>query len=352
MYSTDLNIGNYILNDFYTTADNNECNVLINNVLRDMQKFLNSRQLSELNKLLNKVIKNYSISSEVIVDIDYKEMNKTLLEQFNKTKRIIGLAESTLTVYNDVIGYLLKFHDKGLAEMTSDDIREWFNYLLENGTTPRTVDNYRRYLSSFYNFCNVEGLIFRNPMKKIEGIKQPKQVKQPFSNEEIVLLRNNCNTLREKVIFELLLSSGVRVSELSNINREDLDFNNNSFYVIGKGSKERKCYFNESAKVAIKNYLNSRTDTNAALLVSYMKPHHRLGIVGIETNLRQVGERAGVTNVHPHRFRRSFCCNLLSKDVPLEQIRILAGHTNLETTKLYVVEDDDEIKYNHKRYVN
>ena len=92
MYSTDLNIGNYILNDFYTTADNNECNVLINNVLRDMQKFLNSRQLSELNKLLNKVIKNYSISSEVIVDIDYKEMNKTLLEQFNKTKRIIGLA--------------------------------------------------------------------------------------------------------------------------------------------------------------------------------------------------------------------------------------------------------------------
>ena len=73
MYSTDLNIGNYILNDFYTTADNNECNVLINNVLRDMQKFLNSRQLSELNKLLNKVIKNYSISSEVIVDIDYKE---------------------------------------------------------------------------------------------------------------------------------------------------------------------------------------------------------------------------------------------------------------------------------------
>ena len=124
MYSTDLNIGNYILNDFYTTADNNECNVLINNVLRDMQKFLNSRQLSELNKLLNKVIKNYSISSEVIVDIDYKEMNKTLLEQFNKSKRLIGLAESTLTVYNDVIGYLLRFHDKGLAEMTSDDIRE------------------------------------------------------------------------------------------------------------------------------------------------------------------------------------------------------------------------------------
>ena len=83
-----------------------------------------------------------------------------------------------------------------------------------------------------------------------------------------------------------------------------------------------------------------------------MKPHHRLGTSGIETNLRQVGERAGVTNVHPHRFRRSFCCSLLSKDVPLEQIRILAGHANLETTKLYVVEDEDEIKFNHKRYVN
>lgn len=352
MNSINLNVGNAILNDFYTTSDNNECNVLINNVIRDMQKSLNARQLSELNKLLNTTIKNYSISSDVVVDIDYKEMNNQLIEQFNKTKRLIGLSERTLTIYNLTITYLLEFHDKGLAEMTSDDIREWFNYLLEKGTTPRTVDNYRRYLSSFYNFCNVEGLIFYNPMKKIEGIKQPKQVKQPFSSEEIALLRNNCETLREKAMFELLLSSGVRVAELSNINRDDLDFNNNSFYVIGKGSKERRCYFNDSSKVAIKNYLESRTDTTAALFVSYNKPHVRLGTGGIESNLRQIGERAGVTKVHPHRFRRSFCCNLLSKDVPLEQIRILAGHTNLETTKLYVVEDDDEIKYNHKRYVN
>lgn len=348
----DLNIGNMILNDFYTTKDNNEVNVLINNILRDMQKYLNSRQLSELNKLLNKVIKNYSVSSEVTIDIDYKEMNQTLINQFNKTKRLIGLSERTLEIYNLTFTYLLRFHDKGLAEMTSDDIREWFNHLLDKGTSPRTVDNYRRYLSSFYNFCNVEGLIFKNPMKKIEGIKQPKQVKQPFSSEEIALLRKNCDALREKAIFELLLSSGVRVSELSNINREDLDFNNNCFYVIGKGNKERKCYFNESSKVAIKDYLNSRTDINPALFVSEMKPYKRLGTSGIEYSLKTIGKRAGVSKVHPHRFRRSFCCNLLSKGVPLEQIRILAGHTNLETTKLYVVEDDDEIKYNHKRHVN
>lgn len=348
-----MNLGNVILNDYYNIADNNEINVLINNILRDMQKFCNSRQLNELNRLLNDTIKKYSVSvNDLYMDIDYEETNKTLIEQFNKTKRLSGLAETTLTVYNDVIGYLLRFHDKSLAEMTSDDIRGWFNYLLDKGTTPRTVDNYRRYLSSFYNFCNVEGLIFHNPMKKIDGIKQPKQVKQPFSSEEIALLRNNCETLREKAVFELLLSSGVRVSELSNINRDDLDFNNNMFYVMGKGSKERKCFFNDTSKVALKNYLNSRVDINPALFVSYNKPHKRLGTSGIEHSLKQVGEKAGVTNVHPHRFRRSFCCSLLSKNVPLEQIRIMAGHTNLETTKLYVVEDKDEIKYNHKRYVN
>ena len=354
MFTTNTNnIGNNVLNNYYNIHDNNEANVLINNILRDMQKYCNARQLSELNKLLNKVIKNYSVTSEVAVDIDYEEFNETLINQFIKTKRLAGLAESTLTIYTDVIGYLIKFHDKGLADMNSDDIREWFNYLLlEKGTSPRTVDNYRRYLSSFYNFCNIEGLIFRNPMKKIKGIKQPKQVKQPFSNEEIVLLRNNCETLREKAIFELLLSSGVRVSELKNINREDLDFNNNSFYVIGKGSKERKCYFNSSAKIAITNYLHSRKDTNAALFVSYMSPHRRLGVSGIETSLRQLANRAGVNDVHPHRFRRSFSCNLLSKNVPIQQIQVLLGHSKLETTKLYVVEDEDEIKYNHKRYMN
>jgi site-specific recombinase XerD len=351
MYS-DGNIGNIILNDYYTTADNNEVNVLVNNVLRDMQKFLNARQLSELNKLLNKTIVNYSVTSEVIVDIDYREMNEKLINQFLKTKRLIGLAESTLTVYTDVIGYLINFHDKGLADMSSDDIREWFKYLMDTGTTARTVDNYRRYLSSFYNFCNVEGLIFHNPMKKIEGIKQPKQVKQPFSSKELVLLRNNCETLREKATFELLLSSGIRLSELTGINREDLDFNNNCFYVIGKGNKERKCYFNEAAKVAIKNYLDSRTDTNSALFISYMGTPTRLKHSGVEYSLKQVAKRAGVTDVHPHRFRRTMACNLLSKNVPLEQIRIILGHTNLETTKLYVVEDEDEINYNHRRYVN
>ena len=107
MNSINLNVGNAILNDFYTTSDNNECNVLINNVIRDMQKSLNARQLSELNKLLNTTIKNYSISSDVVVDIDYKEMNNQLIEQFNKTKRLIGLSERTLTIYNLTITYLL-----------------------------------------------------------------------------------------------------------------------------------------------------------------------------------------------------------------------------------------------------
>lgn len=346
------NLGNAILNDIYAVSDNKEVNVLINNVLRDMQQFLNSRQLQELNKLLNKTVKNYSISSETVADIDYKETNKTLIEYFNKSKRLIGLAETSLKVYNDVIGYLINYYDKGLAEMTTDDIREWFNHLTEKGVSERTVDNYRRYLSSFYSFCNVEGLIFRNPMKKIETIKQPKQVRQPFSSEEIAILRNNCKDLREKAMFELLLSSGIRLSELSSINREDLDFHNNSFYVVGKGNKERKCYFNDSAKVALLNYVRSRTDSASALFVSYNKPHKRLGKSGIEYSLRQIGKRSGVVNVHPHRFRRSFCCSLLSKGVPLEQIRIMAGHANLATTKLYVVEDDDEIQYNYKRYAN
>ena len=98
--------------------------------------------------------------------------------------------------------------------------------------------------------------------------------------------------------------------------------------------------------------MNSRNDTNPALFISYKGTPKRLGNVGVEHSLKQVAKRAGIDDVHPHRFRRSMASNLLSKNVPLEQIRILLGHTNLETTKLYVVENEDEIKYNHKRYVN
>lgn len=354
MINTD-NIGGAYKSELYNEFDNNAVTQFVNAVLSDMNGILNSRQLTQLHNTLQKAIKDYSISSDekLYVDIDYKELNEKLLNQFLEDKRLQGLSEKTLNQYKDVINYVLKYIKKGLDSITTEDLRRFFDYKLVNdNVSMATLDNYRRFLNSFYNHCTKNGLLYKNPLIKIESMKRVRKIKQAFSNEEIFYLRENLTTLRDKAIFELLLSSGMRVGELVKLNRDSLDFNNHSVIVHGKGDKERETFFNDVAKITVQRYLESRTDDNPALFVSLHKPNNRLGVGAVEGMLRKTGEKAGVNKVHPHRFRRHFATTLINKGVQIEQVQQLLGHADIKTTQMYIVNDDDEIKYNHKRYVN
>jgi len=348
------NIGGTYKSEIYNIQDNQAVVRFVNNVLSDMDPLLSSRQLTELNNVLQIAIKNYSISSdkEIYEEIDYNEVNTQLLTQFLEDKRLAGLSERTLTQYHDVIRYVFNFLEKGANEVTPEDVRFFFEYCIdERKNALSTVDNYRRYLNSFYNYCVANGLLYKNPILKIDRIKQVKKIRQPFSVTEIIYLREAIDNLRDKAIFELLLSSGMRVGELVLLNHADVDFNNRTVIVHGKGNKEREVFFNELAKVSMLRYLESRKDTNPALFVAHNSPHNRLGISGVETQLRNIGQRVGV-RVHPHKFRRHFATALVKKGVHIEQVQKLLGHAEIETTKMYIVTDEDEIAYNHKRYVN
>lgn len=348
------NLGGEYRAGIYETFDNNAVSRFVNNMMSSMDPYLTSRQLTELHNLLQKVIRNYSISSDETLyeDIDYVELNNNLINTFLDDKKLAGLSVKSLRFYEDSIRYVLKFLDKGLDSITSEDLRTYFNYLLEEKHTSKvTIDNYRRVLNSFYNHCVANGLLYRNPLLKIGSIKKTRKIKMPFTTQEIILMRENLRTLREKAIFELLLSSGMRVGELVNLNRKDLDMNNHSVIVTGKGDKQRETFFNELAKISIQRYLDSRNDNNPALFVTYNYPHNRLGASGVETNIRNIGKRVG-THAHPHKFRRHFATSMIRKGATIEQVQQYLGHAEIETTKMYVVSDDDEIRYNHKRYVN
>lgn len=349
------NLGGAYKSDLYEITDTRATTRFVNSVLYDMDPLLTSRQLTELNNVLQKVLKDYSISADGTLydDVDYHELNDRLLTQFIDDKRLAGLSEKTLTQYNDSIIRFLDYVEKGVDSITVDDIREFFEYLIEEcGNGKTTVDNYRRYFNSFYNYLVNNGLVYKNPLLKISRLKHTRKVKHAFTSRELIYMRENITTLRDKAIFELLLSSGMRIGELEQLNHKDLDMNNCSVIVHGKGDKEREVFFNELAKVSIERYLESRTDNNPALFVSNSKPYNRFGGSGIGRMLRNIGEAAGVEKVHAHRFRRHFATTLLKKGVHIEQIQKLLGHEEIDTTKLYVVSDEDEIKYNHKRYVN
>lgn len=348
------NLGASLSDEIYRSSDNNAKLELIKRVLGDMEALCDARQLMNLSNMLEDTLKRYSIAvtetSDVPVDVD--KVNNYLINRFRQAKESQGLSIKSLTAYENTLNMLvLFFPDKALSQLTTDNIRDWFHYLIhERGTSEVTVDNYRRNLNSFYTFCTIEGLILKNPVKKIKTIKRAYQVKQPFSELELVILRDNIKDTRTRAMFELLVSSGLRLGELESLNRTSIDLKECTGYVMGKGAKERKFYFSISAKYYIEKYLETRTDNDIALFIG--KGRGRLKHSGIARNLRDLGHSCGVSDVHPHRFRRTFATNLLRRGVPLEQIRVFLGHSQIATTKLYVVEDDDEIKFNHKRYVN
>ena len=149
----------------------------------------------------------------------------------------------------------------------------------------------------------------------------------------------------------MLLSSGVRVGELCNMDKKDINYLENSVYVIGKGNKERKTYFSDETKLALKEYLASRTDDNPALFVSLHQPHNRMRKSGVEIVIRNLGKNAGVRKAHPHRFRRTMATNFLNKGVPIEQVRELLGHESVDTTTIYALVNENDVSINHKKYV-
>ena len=210
-------------------------------------------------------------------------------------------------------------------------------------------------------------------MGKVKPFKEPTIVKKEFSDKELEKLRKTINKaiytnkegsvahelgLRRKAIMELLNASGMRVGELVGLKYEDVNFQNNSAIVFGKGSKERRIFFTDKAKVYIEDYLKQREknvghlELNESLFVGAHSPRVPLGISGVETDIRNLGEEAGVDKCHPHRFRRTFATKMIRKGMPLEKVQKLMGHTNADTTMIYVNVSDKGLAYEYDKYID
>ena len=138
------------------------------------------------------------------------------------------------------------------------------------------------------------------------------------------------------------------------LNKGDVDFSEREILVFGKGAKQRIVYFNDATNLFLQSYLESRDDNNPALFVQEKRLNgefQRLGKSGVGTTVRMWGRRAGIDNVHPHRFRRTMATRALRAGMPIEQIQVLLGHSSIETTRIYAKVNQDDVKYAHRKYV-
>ena len=326
---------------------------IITEIEQSLLNYLDNAQMEMLHKVLYRCLGSVEINAKNTKSVEICEYtNAELIKKFISAKEIEGCSKRTTKYYESTLLKMNSKMDKGITHMTTDDLRSYLSdYQKVNNCSKASVDNVRRNLSSFFSWLEEENYILKSPMKRIHKIKTDKVIKETYTDETLELLRDNCNCLRDLAIIDILSSTGMRVGELVKLNINDIDFENRECVVFGKGNKERPVYFDARTKIHLKNYLNTRTDSNQALFVSLDSPHNRLNISGVEIRLRQLGRRLGISKVHPHKFRRTVATKAIDKGMPIEQVQSLLGHSKIDTTMHYAMVNQNNVKESHRKYV-
>lgn len=327
--------------------------LFVEKVIDTAGEFLDNNQRIKLKEILTEICLNYHI--EILEQNQKKEIqknNEEILNKFISSKEIECCSVRTLKYYKDNITKMLDTVNLPINEITTETLRNYLSNYKNNSTAGMvTIDNIRRTLSSFFAWLENEDYIIKSPVRRIHKVKATKKVKETLTDENLEKLRDTCSNVRDLAILELLISTGMRIGELTRLNISDMNFQERSCIVLGKGNAEREVYFSAKSKMYIKKYLETRTDNNEALFVSLIKPYNRLGISGIEIAIRNLRREANINKVHPHKFRRTMATMAIDKGMPIEQVQKLLGHIKIDTTMEYAMVNQNNVKNSHRKYI-
>ena len=327
---------------------------VILNITKDMKDSLTDYQLNKLKEslIINFEKVEFIIKTDELKHQEELDENRKMIESFISSKQVEGCSNRTIKYYKEIIDKFNENFDKSIKKITTEEIRNYLsNYKDNNSCSSTTIDNIRRVLSSFFSWLEDEDYIIKSPIRRIHRIKTPTVVKEILTDENLENLRDKCENIRDLSLVELLISTGMRVGELVNLNISNLNFEDRSCIVLGKGNKEREVYFDAKTKLHLKEYLSKRNDNNDALFVSLRKPYQRLSISGIELIIRNLGVSTNINKVHPHKFRRTLATMAIDKGMPVEQVQKLLGHVKIETTMHYALVNQSNVKISHRRYI-
>ena len=307
----------------------------------------------KMRAVLDEVFNGYSVEKESydLVVSDLKEK----IKYFLASKKIDGVKMNTLYNYNLKLQHFADRVVKPCSMITTHDIRYYLALISQEKVLKEsTMATNFSVLKSFFAWLSNEEIIDKDPMRKLKTPSLNKRnLRKALSGEELEKVRNACNTLREKALVEFLSSSGCRVSELQQLNILDLDLNERSVEVLGKGDKKRVVYFSPRAKLFIQEYIESRKDKNPALFVSERAPYPRLGVRAIQLEIKRLGEEAKLNRkVHPHLLRHTFATLALNSGMDITVIQSILGHESVATTQIYTSLNKDHIKSEYRKLIS
>ena len=327
-----------------------------NRVVRDtimrhlkMQDFT-PEQLQTIDRAMMKALAGYEVTPAethlATIDNCVPEIMQYLMR-----KRAKGLKKETLEQYALVLKYFSIYVPKKLNDITEWDILLFLdNYEKDRKISKGQKDHMRVILNGFFRYQADCGNIKVNPMATIEPIKYKKTEREPLTEMELEQLRYTCSKPKERALLEFFFSTGCRVSEVVNVNIEDIDFTTRTLKVTGKGDKERTVCLSAGAVLALDRYLKTRVDNTPALFVSDKQPHQRLKKEALEKIIRMLGERAELDRrTFPHLIRHTTATYLLKHGMPLEQVQDYLGHENINTTRIYAKSDREAMINSFKK---
>lgn len=310
---------------------------------------LNQEQQQYMVHEITKILNNYEITERCTDLVTMDPENERLRKRYLACLVVDGKAQDTIYQYKRILIRLNDFIGKPYTEMGAYDVRFFIACEKDRGLSNRSTENLRTTISAFFQWMTAEDIIPKNPLANVKPIKYKSELRKPFSDVEIDALRSACKTLKERAIVEFLLSSGARVSEVAKMDISDINFKDLSVHIRnGKGNKERITYITQVCAMHLKKYLMARSEPGEALF--YNKNHERIRKGGIEYILNELGKRASVMKVHPHRFRRTLASNLAARGMDIQEIQKLLGHSNINTTLAYIYTDDENVQASYKKY--
>ncbi len=304
----------------------------------------------ETRTMLESILSSYDITEKSTALTVLDDLPEKIF-LYLASRKIDGLSNITLQNYNRGLQRFSRYVKKNVAEITANDIRIYIAHYAKTGVKDTTLASASDILRGFFNWLEDEDYILKSPMRKIKPMKVSKRLREALTKEEFEVLRQGATTLRQKALLEFLYSTGCRLDETVNVDKNNIDWQRLQLRVIGKGDKERVVYINATAKVHIRKYLMSRLDDCPALFVTTRKPYRRAGQRAIQREIDKIMLQSGLQkNVYPHLIRHTAATHWLDSGMDLTVIQKILGHDNPQTTMIYAKLSNTEAEHAFRKY--
>lgn len=297
---------------------------------------------------------------EIVRRLDIQTLYKNYLEYLEIER---GRSLKTLDNYGHYISAFLEFAKaKNVDDITEDGVREFRMRLNHANLKRRTQNYYLIALRGFLKYLAKRGVPSLAP-EKIELARVPEREFDLISDDELERLLasptgSDAKSTRDRALFELLFSTGLRVSELCSLDRDSINLSRGEFSVRGKGEKVRVVFLSEGAKAALKAWLDKRKDMSEAMFVNFRRgkadeldEKARLTSRSVERIIKYYAVKAGISKkVTPHILRHCFATDLLQNGADLRSVQMLLGHANVATTQIYTHITNRQLKDIHRAF--